>query len=74
MNGAQYGVFASWGIYTRFAESMSGVNMLQQHKNTTSVTIDELVPPLWRSTDVQGLGLEGACFERIGVRTERGDQ
>ncbi|MFZ0924887.1 MAG: hypothetical protein WCE82_11475 [Halobacteriota archaeon] len=48
--------------------------MLQQHKNTTSVTIDELVPPLWRSTDVQGLGLEGACFERIGVRTERGDQ
>jgi hypothetical protein len=62
------------GIYTRYVECMISVNM-KQHQNTTSVTIDELVPPSWRSTDVQGLGPERIRFERIGPEEiQRGDR
>jgi hypothetical protein len=62
------------GIYTRFVECMISVNM-KQHQNTTSVTIDELVSPAWRSTDVQGLGPEGIRFERIALdEIQRGDR
>ena len=47
---------------------------MSHNLNTQSVTIDKVVPPSWRSTDVQGLGLEGVRLERIEVRTKRGDQ
>ncbi|MGZ4883362.1 MAG: hypothetical protein ACXV2A_05645 [Halobacteriota archaeon] len=47
---------------------------MSQNLNMQSVTIDERIPPSWRSTDVQGLGLEGVLFERISVKTKRGDQ
>jgi hypothetical protein len=48
---------------------------MTKNVNTKSVTIDKLVVPSGRPTEIQGLGLEGMRFERIGVdRTRRGDR
>ena len=46
---------------------------MTQNLTTKSVTIDKLVVPSRRPTQIQGLGLEGMRFERMGVdRTRRG--
>jgi hypothetical protein len=57
-----------------FIECMIVIN-LPQNLTTKSVTIDKLVVPSRRPTLIQGLGLDGMRFERIGVdRTRRGDR
>ena len=77
-NEPRFGVICKSGLYSAVRERsllIHNRSSMTQNLNTRSVTIDKLVVPSSRPTEIQGLGLEGMRFERIGVdRTRRGDR